>query len=304
MKPWIPATFLAAVWALGENPAAAQSIQPRAATEVRPSAEPLLSIGLMEGPEEYLFAGLNGGARLADGSVVVSDRTHFRIQRFGPDGRHLWSRGRQGEGPGEFGYAQLEPRCVSEERIVVYDIRTQRISVFSGDGELLDDHPFLYNGLPLREFDCAPSGRVAIVGSSIRTGEEETNPGELYRELVTLGAAEQGSTAATVLRDRVPSSEQRHLAPGDAMPGSIWSHDAVFAATDEGVWFGSSDDYEIELVGWTGETIRRIRWQGPDLDVTRAEVDRYRDALEERYRRGGDDELDVEHPQVLRLTRN
>ena len=86
------------------------------------SVEPLLSIGLVEGANEYLFAGINGGALLADGSVVVSDRAHFRIQKFGPDGEHLWSRGREGEGPGEFEYVQVAPGCVSAERIVVYDI--------------------------------------------------------------------------------------------------------------------------------------------------------------------------------------
>ena len=76
------------------------------------SVEPLLSIGLVEGANEYLFAGINGGALLADGSVVVSDRAHFRIQKFGPDGEHLWSRGREGEGPGEFEYV-LGPGCRS-----------------------------------------------------------------------------------------------------------------------------------------------------------------------------------------------
>lgn len=79
----------------------------------------------------------------------------------------------------------------------------------------------------------------------------------------------------------------RYLGPGDAMPGNIWSHDAVFAAADQGVWFGTGEDYEIELVGWTGETIRRIRWEGPDLNVTPEDINRYRDSLEESYRQGG-----------------
>ena len=79
----------------------------------------------------------------------------------------------------------------------------------------------------------------------------------------------------------------RYLGPGDAMPGNIWSHDAVFAAADQGVWFGTGEDYEIELVGWTGETIRRIRWEGPDLNVTPEDINRYRDSLEASYRQGG-----------------
>ena len=80
--------------AAGPHRSVAQVGQPRPAAEVGLSVEPLLSMGLVEGANEYLFAGINGGALLADGSVVVSDRAHFRIQKFGPDGEHLWSRGR------------------------------------------------------------------------------------------------------------------------------------------------------------------------------------------------------------------
>ena len=281
------AALLAMACAASTLSAVAQP-EPGPETELRLSAEPLLSIGLMEGPDEYLLAGVNGGARFADGSVVVSDRTQFRIQKFGPDGRHLWSRGREGEGPGEFKYVQLAAGCASAERIVVYDIWTDRVSVFSYEGELLDDYRFLYNGLPLRRFGCAPNGRLGFLGSSVRTGNEGAEPGDLIRELLSLGTAALGDTAATMLRDRIPASEIRHLGPGDAMPGSIWSHDVVFAATDEGVWLGTSEDYEVELVGWTGETIRRIRWDGPDLGVTQADIDRYRGTLEASYRRGGD----------------
>ena len=117
-------------------------------------------------------------------------------------------------------------------------------------------------------------------------GETGAEPGDIIRELLSLGSAELGDTVAATLRERIPSSEMRYLGPGDAMPGSIWSHDAVFAAADPGMWFGTSEDYEVELVGWTGETIRRIRWEGPDLNVTREDIDRYRDALEDSYRRG------------------
>ena len=280
---------VASVVALAAAPhrAVAQVVQPRPATEVSLSVEPLLSIGLMEGADEYLFAGINGGALLADGSLVVSDRANFRIQKFGPDGEHLWSRGRQGEGPGEFEYVRVAPGCASAERIAVYDIWTARVSVFSGDGELLDDYPFLFNGVPLRRFSCAPNGRLGFAGSSVWMGETGAEPGDIIRELLSLGSAELGDTVAATLRERIPSSEMRYLGPGNAMPGNIWSHDAVFAAADQGVWFGTSEDYEIELVAWTGETIRRIRWEGPDLNVTREDIDRYRDSLEDSYRRGG-----------------
>ena len=174
MKLLIQAVAVSVVaLAAGAHHAVAQVVQPRPAAEVRLSVESLLSIGLMEGADEYLFAGINGGALLADGSVVISDRGHFRIQKFGPDGKHLWSRGREGEGPGEFEYVQVAPGCArAAGRIVVYDIWTARVSVFSDEGELLDDYPFLFNGLPLRRFSCAPNGRLVFAGIQRQDGRD------------------------------------------------------------------------------------------------------------------------------------
>ena len=176
---------------------------------------------------------------------------------------------------------------MSADRIVVYDIWSQRVSVFNDEGDLVDDHRLLYNGLPIRRFGCAPNGRLGFTGYSDQTVEGLASE-ELYRELMTLGWVELGDTAATTVRQRIPGSELRYLGPGDAMPGSIWGHNVAIAAANEGIWLGSSEDYEVELIGWTGETIRRIRWHGPDLNVTQRDVDRYRDALEGSYRRGGD----------------
>ena len=123
-----------------------------------------------------------------------------------------------------------------------------------------------------------------------------------------LGFAERGDTEITVLREGIPDTEQTYLgSPGDYAPGSIWSHDAVFAATDDGVWLGTGDDYEVEFVDWTGATTRRIRWEGPDLTVTQDDIDRHRENLQERYRRRGDPDWrargSMKTPQPTRFLR-
>ncbi len=287
-----PAIALALIPAFASAVAEAQSPQPRPQTELRLSADAILSIGSLDGPEETLFAGINAGARLSDGSVVLSDRAQFRIQRFGSGGSHLWSRGRKGEGPGEFEYPRIVDGCAREDSIVIYDVHTQRFSIYDGAGNIVDERRFLYNGLPLRGFACAPNGRVAFLGNSVRMGEEGLEPGELFRELLSLGTARipdpRGDTVTTTLRERIRSSEYRYLGPGDAMPGSLWAHEAVIAATDGGVWMGTGDDYEVELIDWAGATIRRIRWEGPELSVTREDIDAYREALAESYRDDSD----------------
>jgi len=110
MKSFVLAAALPALaLATGSRLIGAQSIQSRPAAEVRLSADPLLSVGMLDGPDEYHFGDINAGSLLADGSVVVSDPMNFRIQRFGSDGEHLWSRGREGEGPGEFESAVRTP---------------------------------------------------------------------------------------------------------------------------------------------------------------------------------------------------
>lgn len=190
MKRWIQAATLSALALVAaHHPVRAQSVQQRPDTELRLSAEPILSIGLLDGPDEHLFGQINAGALLADGSVVVSDRQNFRVQRFSAEGEHLWSRGRAGEGPGEFEYVRIAEGCASEGSIVVYDIWSTRVYVYDGEGNLVDEYQFRYNGLPLRDFACAPGGRLGFMGSSVGMGEEGVEPGELYRELLSLGFA-------------------------------------------------------------------------------------------------------------------
>ena len=65
----IAAVSIAAL-AAGEHRAMAQVVQPRPATEVRLSAEPFLSIGLLEGADEYLFA---SGARHCSIGIAASE---------------------------------------------------------------------------------------------------------------------------------------------------------------------------------------------------------------------------------------
>ena len=270
-------------------PAAREGPQARPVATVRLSEERTLSIGLREGSDEYLFTRVSGGARLADGSVVVSDQGAYRIQKFGPEGEHLWSRGRKGEGPGEFEYVRLLQGCASAQSVVAYDIRTRRVTVLGGDGGILEDYPFVFEGLAADEIGCSPNGRLAFTGSGTELGDTALEPGTIRRGIVSLGFAERGDTEITVLREGIPDTEQTYLgSPGDYAPGSIWSHDAVFAATDDGVWLGTGDDYEVEFVDWTGATTRRIRWEGPDLTVTQHDIDRHRENLQERYRRRGD----------------
>lgn len=266
---------------------AGSDIQQTSSPSFRLSDEPEVLIGVADGrPEQELFE-VAGAARLADGSVVIYEAGAFRLQKFGPDGEHLWSRGQAGDGPGDFGnFAQLLVPCASQESILVYDIYALRMTVFDGDGALLGTYPFAFQESSPYDLTCTPGGRLVFSGWG---RERPSEPGP-YRTTADVGFAD--SAMVTVLRedvvgeDRLATTNAEGRLTGSA-PG-IWSRRLRFAATDEGVWLGTGDDYTIELLDWTGATARTIRWEGPDRAVTQTHIDAYREAVRDSFANGLD----------------
>lgn len=100
----------------------------------RVADEPLLSIGgaVSDAGGGDLF-GVRGVVRLSDGRIVVADQAP-RVMVFAPDGSHLRTFGRRGEGPGEFGSIMWIQR-LSNDTILVADLRNRRrLSYFTADG--------------------------------------------------------------------------------------------------------------------------------------------------------------------------
>jgi hypothetical protein len=64
--------------------------------------EPELTLGVVEGPEEYQFAGIGAVRTLSDGRIVVANESPIALRYYSADGTFLSSVGREGEGPGEF----------------------------------------------------------------------------------------------------------------------------------------------------------------------------------------------------------
>ncbi len=98
--------------------------------------EPHLQIGVLDGPEEYIFSDLVGAVRLIDGRIVVADRGSADLRFYSPTGEFLSRTGGEGEGPGEFrslDYIGLLPG----DSLVAFDGRLGRIQVFDPSGTFL-----------------------------------------------------------------------------------------------------------------------------------------------------------------------
>ena len=290
VKTWVSGMVLALTIAgcePGDRTEAADDGQPRPAATLRLADEPTVSIGVTGGQEEQELFEVSGAARLADGGIVVYESGAFRLQKFGPDGEHLWSRGQPGEGPGDFAnFARLLVPCASEQSILIYDIYNLRITAFGGDGTLVRTFPLAFQESSAYDITCAPGGRLVLSGWG---HERPSEPGP-YRTTADMAFAD--SSEVTVLRegvlaeDRLATTNSAGMLTGSS-PG-IWSRKLMFAATDEGVWLGTGDNYEMEFLDWTGTTTRTLRWEGPDLTVTQMHVDAYREAVRDSFASGLD----------------
>ena len=101
---------------------------------------PELSIGLIEGAEEYLFGDVSELAVGPDGSIYVFDRQVPALRKYDARGKFVRTFGRKGQGPGEYlsgGGLVVLP----DGRVLLWDTGTWRINIYSPAGESLVSMP-------------------------------------------------------------------------------------------------------------------------------------------------------------------
>lgn len=92
---------------------------------------PAVRIGAVEGAGPDVFGRVAGVVSLSDGTIVVAGGQARELRAFAASGEHLWTAGRRGDGPGEFG--TLGPVLPGPaDSLLVVD--RNRVSVFSRDG--------------------------------------------------------------------------------------------------------------------------------------------------------------------------
>ena len=239
--------------------------------------EPLVRIGVIDGPVEYIFGDVTGAIRLEDGGVVIVDEQSHNVRRYDAGGRHVWTSGQAGEGPGDFGGLRLVPGCPGAA-IRVFDWQNNRITELDQDGRVVGTRVLNAAGVPpYGEPACTPDGD--LVFTPWPDHDRTVAAGEHHRWEMELSWA-RGDSVVT-LRSGIPGTDRIRSTGGDS-PRS-WGRGMVFAVTPTGVWYGSGDDYELEHVDWTGRVTRVARWAGPDLEITSGHLDRYLEFRLARY---------------------
>jgi sugar lactone lactonase YvrE len=97
--------------------------------------EPVLTLGDVDTADENMAFFMPSAIAVdGAGNLYVLDTGNHRVQKFSPDGKHLATYGRRGQGPGEFQY----PAWLAVDGkgfIYVTDPNNQRIQVLTPDGK-------------------------------------------------------------------------------------------------------------------------------------------------------------------------
>lgn len=97
--------------------------------------EPLVEIGAVSGPEEYLLDYVAGAVRLSNGGVVLGEQSSGELRRYDREGTFVWRAGRRGEGPGEHQGLTFLGRLPGDS-VVTWDMALDRVQVFGPDGRV------------------------------------------------------------------------------------------------------------------------------------------------------------------------
>jgi len=245
--------------------------------EWRVQIDPILVIGRMDGPEEYLLFNPLAAVVLEDGTTVIQDssRGSFQIRFFDAEGTYLATASHWGEGPWEFHYANgLHP--LPGDSILVTGV-DGRFAVFGPRGERVREGRFKIDAGSLAEYAFLVDPSHLALEKNL--GFPSTTPG-IKRSEKSYRLYDFSNDHWTLVA-RLPNLiEFLETTPrGVASYPSPFSPRAHGAAGGGKVWIGQSDVPEIRGFGPEGDLSTIIRLQHAVERVTRSDAGRFRDLL-------------------------
>lgn len=215
-----------------------------------------------------------GAVRLDNGTSVLGDEGGTRLLFFGADGALKRAVGRRGDGPGEFRLPQFLGR--TGDTVWVYDYAQTRVTRFSAEGALID----LVNLTP--PLPSALALGALSDGSLVFMGQWHgvaRNTQGLMRDSVAVVRYRDGMRAETVATTPGREFVQRADETGRmVMSAAIFARRASAATWSDAIVLGAQADHSLRVVRGDGRERLSIRWAGPDLTLTAADVAEWVDA--------------------------
>jgi hypothetical protein len=248
----------------------------------RLSEAPLVTIGTVEGADEYQLFRVRSVRRLADGRIVIANSGTNELRFYDVDGTYLFTRGGEGGGPGEF--RSMGDIWVLRDSLYLFDFNQMRITAYSTAGEF--GRTFRVRETPDGAFPF-PEGvlppRLLLVRRS--PPDREFSAGFNRDTSLYLRYTLDGELLDSL--GWFPGDESYFGSGEDFTYGTSAPYGlrAYMLAAGELLYYGSSDNFEIEVRAVDGTLQRLIRRPIPNPPVTAEEVEEFHRSLDERRER-------------------
>lgn len=268
------------------------------------TTDTLLVLGDAFAEDEYQFNEINADGLVGDrdGSLLVLDRQGKRVLRYGPDGAHRTTYGREGEGPGEL--AQPLGLAVGPgDTLWVSDFSNSRLTGYPSAGGEPRSVPFPDNsGFPSRRLAVTDDGYVLRFQPMFNVGRRSGGGFQMSRGD---GSEEERPPLSLVRYDRTdfqprdtlwstaePPTDVVQLEMGDRLMVTVMArefHPELLWApfSDGGLALSDSAAYVIRLLNASGDVDRIIERAPAPRTVTEADREAARERLRESSTAGG-----------------
>jgi hypothetical protein len=236
-----------------------------------------LSIGLIEGDENYMFSGAVCFNTDGDGNFYVSDRGTLRIQKYSPEGKYLLTIGRRGLGPGEFRSLSVV-RFDKDDNLYICDVTRRRIHFFSKEGEFLKQ-----TKMP------GPSENLHINSKGLMVAEkyEEVLADNSLTMFTTIELLNEELTPLTELykiKREAPVrgmdlSSKIHILAGMANLIVYQPQEILTLARNDFIYFGYPEKYEINIFSPEGKLVKKITRDYEPVAVSKKDMKNFEEEI-------------------------
>lgn len=240
--------------------------EPDSANTCHRTRAPTLEIGVASGSPPHELHRAFDGARLSDGRIAIANEGSREVRVFGPDGAHVVTFGREGDGPGEFQRPYRLWRLPGDS-ILVFDSSHQRFSRFDADGA--------FGGSATLDPLYANAPDIVSVDDGFLVAHHDfqlAEQGMMDQELYAIRHAPDGAVADTLGR-----YDYGQLGPAGPPELHFVSGPVFQARTAVGgeagvVYVGRGEEREVEVLSPDGSLTALYRWTGGSREVTEDEI--------------------------------
>jgi hypothetical protein len=226
-----------------------------------------LSIGEVQGDENYMFGGSIVFNTDEEGNFYVADFGNNRILKYNPQGKYLLTIGRKGQGPGEFRDLSV-PRFDKDNNLYVADSVNRRISFFDGNGKFLRQIQ-----MQERYLDPYINSKSFIVANKWNMFQEanvlrQTSLYGLFDDKFNLVIELYKDEIETPWPGRFDESSIVQFLEDALSLTAFRPQVRLTLANNDFIYLGYPDKYEINIYSPEGKIVKRITREYEPIQVT------------------------------------